>query len=72
MGDNLTAPTEDLGPVHFWVAGNSVNGDGAPGDEDWWNILTFTINAPGTIESSDSGATLKLEQFQSEIMKPYS
>ena len=54
-----TAPTEDLGPVHFWVAGNSVNGDGAPGDEDWWNILTFTINAPGTIESSDSGATLE-------------
>ena len=54
-----TAPPEDLGPVHFWVAGNSVNGDGAPGDEDWWNILTFTINAPGTIESSDSGATLE-------------
>ena len=24
-----TAPTEDLGPVHFWVAGNSVNGDGS-------------------------------------------
>ena len=54
-----TAPSEDLGPVHFWVAGNSVNGDGAPGDEDWWNILTFTVNAPGTIESGDSGATLE-------------
>ena len=54
-----TAPTEDLGSVHFWVAGNSVNGDGAPGDEDWWNILTFTVNAPGTIESSESGATLE-------------
>ena len=54
-----TAPSEDLGPVHFWVVGNSVNGDGAPGDEDWWNILTFTVNAPGTIESGDSGATLE-------------
>ena len=54
-----TAPSNDTGHVHFWLAGNSVNGDGAPGDEDWWNILSFTINSPDTIESGDSGATLE-------------
>ena len=54
-----TAPSNDTGPIHFWLAGNSVNGDGAPGDEDWWNILSFTINAPETIQSGDSGATLE-------------
>ncbi len=54
-----TAPSNDTGHVHFWVAGNSVNGDGAPGDDDWWNVLSFTINSPDTIESGDSGATLE-------------
>lgn len=54
-----TAPSDDQGHVYFWVAGNSVNGDGAPGDEDWWNVLSFTINSPDTIETSDSGATLE-------------
>ena len=54
-----TAPLNDSGHVYFWLAGNSVNGDGAPGDDDWWNILSFTINAPDTIQSGDSGATLE-------------
>ena len=54
-----TAPSNDTGHVHFWLAGNSVNGDGAPGDDDWWNVLSFTINSPDTIESGDSGATLE-------------
>ena len=54
-----TAPSTNTGHVYFWVAGNSVNGDGAPGDEDWWNVLSFTINSPDTIESGDSGATLE-------------
>ena len=54
-----TAPSNDTGHVHFWLAGNSVNGDGAPGDEDWWNVLSFTINSPDTIQSGDSGATLE-------------
>lgn len=53
------APTEDEGDIHFWVAGNSVNGDGAPGDDDYWNMLSFTINAPGTIENDDNAATLE-------------
>ena len=53
------APSADEGNVHFWVAGNSVNGDGAPGDDDYWNMLSFTINAPGTLENDDQAQTLE-------------
>ena len=53
------APVEDVGPVQFWLAGNSVDGAGIPDDMDYWNLLSFTINAPGTITTDESGATLE-------------
>ena len=56
---NWNAPIEDVGPVQFWLAGNSVDGAGIPDDMDYWNLLSFTINAPGTITTDESGATLE-------------
>ena len=53
------SPAEDEGAVYFWLAGNAVNGDGAPGDDDYWNMLSFTVNAPGTLAEDDSSATLE-------------
>ena len=53
------APSEDLGSVQFWLAGNSVDGAGIPDDMDYWNILSFSINPPGTITTDESGATLE-------------
>jgi hypothetical protein len=53
------APSEDVGSVQFWLAGNSVDGAGIPDDMDYWNILSFTINSPGTISTDESGATLE-------------
>ena len=56
---NWAAPSEDVGPVQFWLAGNSVDGAGIPDDMDYWNILSFSINPPGTITTDESGATLQ-------------
>lgn len=42
-----TAPPEDVGPVNFKLVGNAVNGNGVFDEGDKWNILTFTIGAPG-------------------------
>ncbi len=56
---NWNAPSEDVGSVQFWLAGNSVDGAGIPDDMDYWNILSFTINSPGTITTDESGATLE-------------
>ena len=42
-----TAPAEDVGPANFKLVGNAVNGDGLPNEDDKWNILTFTVSAPG-------------------------
>ena len=53
-----TAPSEDIGPIYFWLAGNSVDGAGVPDESDYWNILSFSINPPGTVSSDESGATL--------------
>ncbi len=53
------APMEDVGPVQFWLAGNSVDGVGIPDDMDYWNILSFTIYAPGTITTNESDSTLE-------------
>ena len=53
------APSEDVGSVQFWLAGNSVDGAGIPDDMDYWNILSFSINPPGTITTDESGATLE-------------
>ena len=56
---NWEAPSEDVGSVQFWLAGNSVDGAGIPDDMDYWNILSFTINSPDTITTEESGATLE-------------
>jgi len=54
-----TAPSEDVGPVQFWLAGNSVDGGGIPDDLDYWNLLSFTISAPGTVTTTESPSTLE-------------
>ena len=54
-----SAPNEDVGPVQFWLAGNSVDGGGIPDDMDYWNILSFSINPPGTITTNESSSTLQ-------------
>ena len=56
---NWTAPTEDVGAISFWLVGNSVDGSGVPDEGDYWNLLSFTVNAPGTIDSGDDAATLE-------------
>lgn len=43
-----TAPSEDLGDIHFSLAGNAVDGSGLPDAGDHWTTLTFTVSAPGT------------------------
>ncbi len=54
-----TAPSEDVGQVNFWLAGNSVDGAGIPDENDYWNLLSFSINAPGTISTDESNSTLQ-------------
>ena len=53
------APSDDVGDVHFWLAGNSIDGGGIPDDMDYWNLLSFTINAPNTVSTTDSNSTLE-------------
>ena len=52
------SPSTDAGTVHFSLVGNSVDNSGLPDEGDYWNILTFSINAPGSIVAGDSDATL--------------
>ena len=54
-----SAPSENIGDVHFWLVGNSVDNSGLPDEGDYWNTLTFSILAPGTIEVNDNAATLE-------------
>ena len=55
-----TAPSEDAGPANFQLVGNAVNGDGAPNEDDKWNILTFTVSAPGATEiATDEDISLR-------------
>jgi len=56
---NWESPSEDVGVIQFWLAGNSVDGAGIPDDMDYWNILSFSINPPGTITTDESGSTLE-------------
>ena len=56
---NWTAPSADAGAVYFRLAGNSVDGSGGADEGDYWNLLAFTINPPGTIVSGDSSETLE-------------
>ena len=62
-----TAPSEDVGNVHFNLAGNAVDGDGSFSDGDAWNILPFTINAPGdaTNDADPALRTISVGDFQS-------
>ncbi len=43
-----TAPSEDVGVIPFQLVGNAVNGNGNFDAGDAWNILSFSISAPGT------------------------
>ena len=54
-----TSPSEDVGNVNFWLAGNSVDGGGLNDETDYWNLLAFSISPPGTIVSGDDAATLE-------------
>ena len=53
-----TAPAEDAGDIHFSLAGNVVDGSGAPDAGDHWTILTFTVNAPDTA-TADADVSLR-------------
>ena len=58
---NWTAPpsSSEASAVYFRLAGNSVDNSGAADEGDYWNLLAFTINPPGTIVSGDSPETLE-------------
>ena len=44
----------------FQLVGNAVNGDGVPNEEDKWNILAFTVSAPGATEiATDEDVSLR-------------
>jgi len=43
-----TAPADDVGDIHFSLAGNAVDGSSAPDAADHWTTLSFTVSAPGT------------------------
>ncbi len=40
-----TAPDEDAGYVSFWLAGNVVDGEGAPDDKDYWSTVHFGVDS---------------------------
>ena len=49
-----TAPDTDIGEVSFQLVGNAVNGNGQFDEGDLWNILSFSISAPGTTYQDDN------------------
>lgn len=59
-----TAPTTGGGDVIFWLAGNSVNGDGAP-TGDAWNRLSFSLG-----EGTDSGSTRTIFAGNGDVAPP--
>ena len=62
-----TAPESDVGDVHFSLAGNVVDGSGAPDAGDHWTILTFTVSAPDTAtpDSDESLRTISVGDYES-------
>ena len=52
-----TAPSSDLGDVTFWMAGNMVDGAGAPDDQDMWNTLSFVIDSPSETSAAANQST---------------
>ena len=61
------APDSDQGDVHISMVGNAVDGDEMFSDGDAWNILTFTINSPGTatIDEDPSLRTISIGDYDS-------
>ncbi|HJM66398.1 MAG TPA: choice-of-anchor V domain-containing protein [Candidatus Thalassarchaeaceae archaeon] len=53
-----SSPTDDVGGVVFHVAGNSINDNDQADDGDFWNVLSFSINPPGTITNSGDSESL--------------
>ncbi|MCH2441834.1 MAG: hypothetical protein MK169_05280 [Candidatus Thalassarchaeum sp.] len=60
-----TAPESGTGPVTFWLAGNSVDGDGLPSELDRWNRLSVSVE-----EGEDSGDTRTVFSGNGEIEPP--
>ena len=59
-----TAPATGSGDVTFWLAGNSVDGDGAP-IGDAWNRLSFSLG-----EGEDSGNTRTIFAGNGDVAPP--
>ena len=61
-----TAPESDVGDVHFSLAGNIVDGSGAPDAGDHWTILTFTVSAPETAtpDADESLRTISVGDYE--------
>ena len=59
-----TAPETGSGDVTFWLAGNSVDGDGSP-TGDAWNRLSFSLG-----EGDDSGATRTIFAGNGDVAPP--
>ena len=49
--------------VNFWVAGNSVDKSGSADSGDYWNVLSFPILAPGTVDNGLTGAELEIRTY---------
>ena len=48
LANSMDSTKSDVGDVHFSLAGNIVDGSGAPDAGDHWTLLAFTVSAPGT------------------------
>ena len=60
-----SAPESGEGIVTFWLAGNSVNGDGIPSELDRWNRLSISID-----EGADDGETRTIFSGNGQITPP--
>ncbi len=60
-----TAPEAEAGPVQFWIAGNTANGDAIPSELDRWNRLTLTLD-----EGVDNDKTRTVFSGNGEIVPP--
>ena len=52
-----TSPETDVGDVIFWLAGNMVDGGGAPDTTDYWNTLSFVISSPSETSAAADQST---------------
>jgi uncharacterized protein (TIGR03437 family) len=60
-----TAPSTDVGPVHFYVAGNAVNGDGTDSGADHTYTASYTISSgtPCTVGTPSVAAVVSATAF---------